>query len=107
MITDVSFYGPERHWYGWQTLIPFSTGGDEYGRKTLLIGWTITGRIVFAFGSKGWVNAIAKPLPLMQSVVGYSRGNTKNPHPHVRICCDAVENCHDIAYWMPLPPDEV
>lgn len=42
------FYKPELHWYGWSTLNPIMTGGDEYDWHTIVLGWTITGRIVIA-----------------------------------------------------------
>lgn len=41
------FWKPQWHWFGWKTLIPFSYGHDEYARRTLLLGWTITGRVIF------------------------------------------------------------
>lgn len=44
----VWFYKPSWYWFGWQTLIPFLYGHDEYSRRTLVLGWTVTGRIVFA-----------------------------------------------------------
>lgn len=45
------FYKPSLWWHGWRTLLPLAFGGmcgDEYGRRTLVIGWTITGRIIIA-----------------------------------------------------------
>lgn len=42
------FWKPQWHWFGWRTLIPFSRGGDEYDWHTVVLGWTITGRIIFA-----------------------------------------------------------
>lgn len=41
------FWKPQWYWFGWKTLIPFSYGHDEYARRTLLLGWTITGRVIF------------------------------------------------------------
>jgi hypothetical protein len=42
------FYRPELYWYGWRTLWPIDHGGDEWGRWTLVLGWSITGQIVIA-----------------------------------------------------------
>lgn len=44
----VWFYRPQWHWWGWRTLIPFYFGGDEYNRRTIVLGWTVTGRIIIA-----------------------------------------------------------
>jgi hypothetical protein len=43
----VWFYRPRWHWFGWATLLPWYFGGDEYDRRTLMLGWAITGRVVF------------------------------------------------------------
>lgn len=48
------FWKPEWHWHGWTTLLPFQIGGilgDEYGRRTCIIGWTITGRIIVVWST--------------------------------------------------------
>lgn len=42
------FWRPSLHWYGWRTLIPVVRGGDEYDWHTLMLGWTITGRVIIA-----------------------------------------------------------
>lgn len=47
------FYRPQLYWHGWSTLLPVARGHDEYARWTLMIGWTITGRIVIALGDCG------------------------------------------------------
>lgn len=44
----VWFYKPSRYWYGWRTLVPFERGGDEYDWHTIVLGWTITGRVIIA-----------------------------------------------------------
>ena len=44
----VWFYRPQWHWWGPRTLLPFYVGGDEWGRRTLVFGWTVTGRVVVA-----------------------------------------------------------
>lgn len=44
----VWFYAPELHWYGWQTLLPWIWGSDEWHRRDLALGWGFTGRIVIA-----------------------------------------------------------
>lgn len=41
------FWKLQWHWFGWKTLVPFSYGHDEYARRTLVVGWTITGRVIF------------------------------------------------------------
>lgn len=42
------FWKPEWHWFGWRTLVPFYRGGDEWDWHTVVFGWTITGRVIFA-----------------------------------------------------------
>lgn len=47
-------WGPQWHWFGWSTLLPIHVGGwygDEYGRRTLVLGWTITGRVIIVWGT--------------------------------------------------------
>lgn len=41
---------PQWYWYGWPTLFPIYFGWDEYDRRTIMLGWTITGRIIVAVG---------------------------------------------------------
>lgn len=48
MTDRIWFWKPQRYWFGWRTLIPFMYGHDEFARRTLLFGWTITGRIIIA-----------------------------------------------------------
>lgn len=45
---DVWFWKPQQHWFGWKTLIPFTYGHDEYARRVLVFGWSVTGRILIA-----------------------------------------------------------
>lgn len=40
------FYKPQWYWFGWKTLLPVSLGGDEWCRLTLVLGVSITGRII-------------------------------------------------------------
>lgn len=40
------FWKPQWHWFGWATLLPFKIGHDEYARRTLILGWAITGRMI-------------------------------------------------------------
>jgi hypothetical protein len=47
------FYRPELWWRGWKTFIPIQLGHDEYARRTLLLGWTVTGRVVIPLGDCG------------------------------------------------------
>lgn len=44
----VWFWKPQWYWHGWSTLVPFFRGGDEYDWHTIVLGWTITGRIIIA-----------------------------------------------------------
>lgn len=44
----VWFYQPAWYWFGWGTLSPVLFGHDEYARRTVVVGWTFTGRIVIA-----------------------------------------------------------
>lgn len=46
--TRVWFWKPELHWYGWRTLHPWFTGGDEHDWHTICLGWNFTGRIIIA-----------------------------------------------------------
>lgn len=47
----VTFWRPQLHWYGWQTLIPVYFGRNESGWRTVVLGWTVTGRIAIALTS--------------------------------------------------------
>ena len=47
------FYKPEMYWHGISTLSPIAIGHDDYARHTLMLGWTITGRIIIALGDCG------------------------------------------------------
>jgi hypothetical protein len=40
------FYRPQWYWYGWKTLLPISLGGDEWCRRDLVLGVSITGRVI-------------------------------------------------------------
>jgi len=46
----VWLYRPELHWFGWMTLAPVMFGGDEYGRRTVVLGWNLLGQVVIAYG---------------------------------------------------------
>lgn len=43
------FYKPQWFWDGWRTFVPFHLGGDEWCRRTLCIGWYITGQVIIPF----------------------------------------------------------
>ena len=47
-MSRIWFWGPQWYWHGWKTLVPFYMGEDEYGRRTLMLGWTVTGRVIIA-----------------------------------------------------------
>lgn len=49
----VWFWRPQWYWHGWRTLLPWYVGGDEYGRRTLLLGWTVTGGAIVAISRPG------------------------------------------------------
>lgn len=49
----VWFWKPSWYWHGWRTLLPWYIGGDESGRRTLLLGWTVTGRVIVAISRPG------------------------------------------------------
>lgn len=42
------FWRPQLHWFGWDTLSPVHRGADEWDWHTIVIGWTITGRLIIA-----------------------------------------------------------
>jgi hypothetical protein len=46
-------YKPQWYWHGWKTLIPLMIGHDEYARRTIMLGWTVTGRVVVPLGDCG------------------------------------------------------
>lgn len=46
------FYKPTIWWYGWRTFVPVWLGGDEWGRRTLVIGWNFIGQLVIAIGKE-------------------------------------------------------
>lgn len=47
------FYRPQWYWHGWKTLLPIYRGHDEYARWTVVLGWTVTGRVVVALWDCG------------------------------------------------------
>lgn len=49
----VWFWKPQWHWFGWKTLIPVYYGHDEYARQTIMLGWTVTGRVIIALWGCG------------------------------------------------------
>lgn len=42
----IYFWKPQWYWFGWRTLVPFFMGEDPDGRRTLVLGWTVTGRML-------------------------------------------------------------
>lgn len=58
----VWFYAPALYWFGWKTLLPVTFGHDEWSRQTLVIGWSITGRIVIPIGYCGDDNCYQETL---------------------------------------------
>lgn len=52
-ISRIWFWKPQWHWFGWRTLVPFMYGHDQYARRTILFGWTVTGRIIIALWDCG------------------------------------------------------
>lgn len=49
----VWFWKPSWHWFGWETLLPIGLGHDELARRTLVLGWTFTGRVIIPLGDCG------------------------------------------------------
>ncbi|MDQ0102315.1 hypothetical protein J2T10_001961 [Paenarthrobacter nicotinovorans] len=47
-MSRVWFWKPQWYWFGWKTLIPAYFGHDQYARQTVMLGWTITGRVIVA-----------------------------------------------------------
>jgi hypothetical protein len=45
-VSRVWFYRPQWWFQRWS---PIWTSSDEYGRRTLVIGWCVTGQIVIAY----------------------------------------------------------
>lgn len=39
---------PQWYWHGWKTLNPVTIGHDENARRTIMLGWTVTGRAIIA-----------------------------------------------------------
>ena len=40
------FYQPQWYWHGWSTLTPIARGHDDIARWCIMLGWTITGRVI-------------------------------------------------------------
>jgi hypothetical protein len=62
------FYRPQLYWHGWSTLLPIVSGHDDYARNTIMIGWTITGRIIIALGDCGEHQCRIDALEYMKQV---------------------------------------
>lgn len=60
------FWKPQRYWFGWKTLIPFAYGHDEYARRTLLLGWTVTGRIIIPLWECGDAGCARDAIEMMK-----------------------------------------
>ena len=52
-MSRIWFWKPSWYWHGWTTLIPFVYGHDQYARRTVMLGWTITGRVIIALWGCG------------------------------------------------------
>ena len=52
-MTCIWFWKPCWYWHGLSTLVPFLYGHDEYARRTIMLGWTITGRVIIALWGCG------------------------------------------------------
>jgi hypothetical protein len=48
MTDRIWFYKPNLYWHGWRTFVPVFFGTDEFERHTVVLGWTVTGRVVIA-----------------------------------------------------------
>lgn len=44
----VWFWKPQWHWFGPRTLSPILPGHDEFGRRCVVLGWSVTGRVIIA-----------------------------------------------------------
>lgn len=58
-MSRIWFYRPSLYWHGLSTLSPVYRGHDEHARWTLMLGWTVTGRIVIALWGCGNPECIA------------------------------------------------
>lgn len=61
-------YPPEWHWYGWRTFLPYFFGTDEYRRRTVMLGWTITGRIVIVYGRQAVLRLTDSPKMVREAL---------------------------------------
>ena len=59
-------WGPQLHWFGLRTLLPFSVGHDEYARRTLVIGWSITGRVISPLWYCGSEDCVKESMQAIQ-----------------------------------------
>lgn len=41
----ITFWRPGLYWFGWWTLSPVIYSHNEFAQRTLLLGWTFTGRV--------------------------------------------------------------
>lgn len=51
----VWFYRPAWYWHGLSTLVPVYIGNSEDYCATLMIGWTVTGRVIIGLKRHRWV----------------------------------------------------
>lgn len=93
------FWKPELYWFGRKTLLPFGTGGDEFDWHTIVLGWTITGRVIIAVRpcpqtgkcAEDWA-AIKSELPdLMQNENEWP----VDMYGHNHIACGTCDMCRD------------
>lgn len=57
------FYRPEWYFDGWS---PFYRGHDEYSRRTIMLGWPVTGRVVIAIGYCGDPGCYAESVAMIE-----------------------------------------
>ncbi len=102
--TRVWFWKPQWYWHGWKTLSPVMFGDDQWHYKTLVLGWTVTGRVIIALyefrdgkcdehcPTNPWANVIGRCCRL--AYVCPTSGWTEcTKHGGFDVCCDDEFMC--------------
>lgn len=75
----VWFWKPQWYWFGPKTLIPFQYGHDQYARRVLVFGWTVTGRVLIAAWDCGDPECEADAAPRKRIAIRAKRAKLGRP----------------------------
>lgn len=63
---------PQLYWFGLPTLSPVTFGHDEYSRRTIVIGWPFSGRLIVAYRWCGSTQCFRESVRMLEAESGVS-----------------------------------